>query len=129
MKNGRENRNNGNQEKGKEEKETLSTLYEVKRGRAMRPLSFLGSTPNEAIAAGILRYAHHDVVDGPQNPHSFSVGPANYSLHAMRNAFLAFRTQAAICTEVAVVPGIRLERSICNSLRGGFHAFARGEQI
>jgi hypothetical protein len=33
MKNGRENRNNGNQEKGKEEKEALSTLYEVTRGR------------------------------------------------------------------------------------------------
>jgi hypothetical protein len=42
MKNGRENRNNGNQEKGKKEKETLSSQYEVNRGRAMRPLSFLG---------------------------------------------------------------------------------------
>ena len=42
MKNGRENRNNGNQEKGKEEKETLSNQYEVNRGRAMRPLSFWG---------------------------------------------------------------------------------------
>jgi hypothetical protein len=41
MKNGRENRNNGNQEKGKEEKETLSKVeYEVTRGREMRPLSF-----------------------------------------------------------------------------------------
>jgi hypothetical protein len=29
MKNGRENRNNGNQEKGKEEKEALRKLYEV----------------------------------------------------------------------------------------------------
>jgi hypothetical protein len=41
MKNGRENRNNGNQEKGKEEKETLVDRYEVKRGREKRPLSFL----------------------------------------------------------------------------------------
>jgi hypothetical protein len=33
MKNGRENRNNGNQEKGKEEKEALSKVrYEVKKG-------------------------------------------------------------------------------------------------
>jgi hypothetical protein len=40
MKNGRENRNNGNQEKGKEEKETLVEQYEVKRGREKRPLSF-----------------------------------------------------------------------------------------
>ncbi len=41
MMNGRENRNNGNQEKGKEEKETLSKVqYEVDRGRSMRPLSF-----------------------------------------------------------------------------------------
>jgi hypothetical protein len=32
MKNGRENRTNGNQEKGKEEKEALRGQYEVKRG-------------------------------------------------------------------------------------------------
>jgi hypothetical protein len=40
--NGRENRNNGNQEKGKEEKEALTSQYEVenKRGRGKRPLSF-----------------------------------------------------------------------------------------
>jgi hypothetical protein len=43
MKNGRENRNNGNQEKGKEEKETLSKFStKSKGGREMRPLSFLG---------------------------------------------------------------------------------------
>jgi hypothetical protein len=41
MKNGRENRTNGNQEKGKEEKEALRMRYEVKRGRQKRPLSFL----------------------------------------------------------------------------------------
>jgi hypothetical protein len=35
MKNGRENRNNGNQEKGKEEKETLSKVqYQGNRGRS-----------------------------------------------------------------------------------------------
>jgi hypothetical protein len=34
MNNGRENRNNGNQEKGKEEKEALRKLYEVKQGDA-----------------------------------------------------------------------------------------------
>jgi hypothetical protein len=33
MKNGRENRNNGNQEEGEKEKEALSTLYQGKRGR------------------------------------------------------------------------------------------------
>jgi hypothetical protein len=33
MKNGRENRNNGNQEEGEKEKETLNAKYEVKRGR------------------------------------------------------------------------------------------------
>jgi hypothetical protein len=32
MKNGRENRNNGNQEKGKEEKEALRKLVRVKKG-------------------------------------------------------------------------------------------------
>jgi len=43
MNNGRENRNNGNQEKGKEEKEALRSQYEVKKGDAKkRPLSFCG---------------------------------------------------------------------------------------
>jgi hypothetical protein len=47
MKNGRENRNNGNQEKGKEEKEALRKFgTKVKRGRDERPLSFWsGSFP------------------------------------------------------------------------------------
>src|ERR1700694_1354964 len=41
MKNGRENRNNGNQEKGKEEKETLRKLSTKLKGDAQkRPLSF-----------------------------------------------------------------------------------------
>jgi hypothetical protein len=33
MKNGRENRNNGNQEEGEKEKEALSTQHKGKRGR------------------------------------------------------------------------------------------------
>jgi hypothetical protein len=41
MMNGRENSNNGNQEKGKEEKEALSNFsMKLTGGRAMRPLSF-----------------------------------------------------------------------------------------
>jgi hypothetical protein len=40
MKNGRENRTNGNEEKGEKEKEALRKQYEVKRGRRLRPLSF-----------------------------------------------------------------------------------------
>jgi hypothetical protein len=41
MKNGRENRNNGNQEKGKEEKEALRrSVRSQKGGRVKRPLSF-----------------------------------------------------------------------------------------
>jgi hypothetical protein len=43
MKNGRENRNNGNQEKGKEEKEALRKFSTGKKGDAQeRPLSFCG---------------------------------------------------------------------------------------
>jgi hypothetical protein len=37
MKNGRENRNNGNQEKGKKEKEALRSDFDVKRGRESVP--------------------------------------------------------------------------------------------
>jgi hypothetical protein len=41
MNNGRENRTNGNQEKGKEEKEALSkSVRSQKGGRRKRPLSF-----------------------------------------------------------------------------------------
>jgi hypothetical protein len=41
MNNGRENRNNGNQEKGKEEKEALrKSVRSQKGGRRKRPLSF-----------------------------------------------------------------------------------------
>jgi hypothetical protein len=42
MKNGRENRNNGNQEKGKKEKEALRKFGTKSKGDAQeRPLSFL----------------------------------------------------------------------------------------
>jgi hypothetical protein len=41
MKNGRENRTNGNQEKGKKEKEALrKSVQRQKGGRRKRPLSF-----------------------------------------------------------------------------------------
>lgn len=67
MKNGRENRNNGNQEKGKEEnKEALRSQYEVNRGRQKRPLSFLAvefcmrSRSIQRIP-GILRNIHGNI--------------------------------------------------------------------
>jgi hypothetical protein len=41
MNNGRENRNNGNQEKGKEEKEALRGQYKVKRGTPKASPKFL----------------------------------------------------------------------------------------
>jgi hypothetical protein len=42
MKNGRENRNNGNQEKGKEEKETLSSFELRQKGTQNASPKFLG---------------------------------------------------------------------------------------
>jgi hypothetical protein len=46
MNNGRENRNNGNQEKGKEEKEALRKFGTKSKGDAEeRPLSFLNRNP------------------------------------------------------------------------------------
>jgi hypothetical protein len=43
MKNGRENRTNGNEKEGEEEKEALAPFSaKQNRGREMRPLSFLG---------------------------------------------------------------------------------------
>jgi len=41
MKNGRENRTNGNEEKGKEEKEALRSQYEVKWGTPKASPKFL----------------------------------------------------------------------------------------
>jgi hypothetical protein len=41
MKNGRENRNNGNQEKGKEEKEALRSQFKSKTGTRKASPSFL----------------------------------------------------------------------------------------
>jgi hypothetical protein len=47
MKNGRENRNNGNQEKGKEEKEALTSQQEKERGTPKAsPKFFTGSPPS-----------------------------------------------------------------------------------
>src|SRR5215472_10275823 len=63
MNNGRENRNNGNQEKGKKEKETLSTQYEVKRGtRDASPKFFCGQlspwrNPNALLESSAWRLA------------------------------------------------------------------------
>jgi hypothetical protein len=51
MKNGRENRNNGNQEKGKEEKEALRKFSTSKKGDAHeRPLSFCGQESLSSLA-------------------------------------------------------------------------------
>jgi hypothetical protein len=44
MKNGRENRNNGNQEKGKEEKETLSKVSRSQKGTPKASPKFLAPT-------------------------------------------------------------------------------------
>ena len=77
MKNGRENRNNGNQEKGKKEKETLSRLVRSQQGtRNASPKFFrvketLGDKFNSVVeipcialagpaAHGILRFAQDD---------------------------------------------------------------------
>jgi hypothetical protein len=51
MKNGRENRNNGNQEKGKEEKEALRKFGTKQKGDAEeRPLSFFAARSFRAFA-------------------------------------------------------------------------------
>jgi hypothetical protein len=51
MKNGRENRNNGNQEKGKEEKEALRKFSTKSKGDAQeRPLSFFVAGMRRASA-------------------------------------------------------------------------------
>jgi hypothetical protein len=44
MKNGRENRNNGNQEKGKEEKETLASSVRSQQGTLNASPKFFGES-------------------------------------------------------------------------------------
>jgi hypothetical protein len=60
MNNGRENRNNGNQEKGKEEKEALTSVNNEsqKGGRRKRPLSFCAEGQMRRLAG--LRAIHKD---------------------------------------------------------------------
>ena len=90
MKNGRENRNNGNQEKGKKEKETLRSDFDVKRGREKRPLSFL-SNRFQSIKVKVPKKKMFSVVS------SFRA-----RLYQSWNALLLFGTQHPIGAEVAV---------------------------
>src|ERR1700758_63250 len=109
MNNGRENRNNGNQEKGKEEKETLSKFStRVKRGRSKASPKFLCGARSE----------------GPR-----SIRLCSGALYAMRNALLLLGTQATIRAEIAVDAGLRHKLALCDSLRCVLHAGASTQQL
>ncbi len=102
MKNGRENSNNGNQEEGEKEKETLEEdQYDVTRGRAMRPLSFCVESPLEAS----LRLRLH--CDRDWRP------------------LFPCRAHAAIGAEIAVHAGPRFEVSGSDSFGGFLDTLAR----
>ena len=95
MKNGRENRNNGNQEKGKEEKEALRKSGTKQKGDAEeRPLSF--------FAAKII-------------PLVRLIRPLDSALHSMRNSLLLHWAQTPIRTEIAVDAQLRFELPVGNS--------------
>src|ERR1700726_943529 len=104
MNNGRENRNNGNQEKGKEEKEALRKFGTKSKGDAEeRPLSFLRQ--KSFLGLWLIR-------------------PPGDALHAMRDPLLLLRAQTPIRTEIAVDPGFRWELAVGNALCCIFHAGA-----
>ena len=128
MKNGRENRNNGNQEKGKEEKETLSKFStKSKRGREMRPLSFFG-----AVSGFEFRVSKYKVLPcGTTRAASVLslVGLRGRDFGAVRNALLFLGAQTPIRAEVAVYAGLRIEDAVRNALRSGFDPIARGDQV
>jgi hypothetical protein len=110
MKNGRENRTNGNQEKGKEEKEALRSQHEVKGGRQKRPLSFCAEvTPAKSI----------------QRRSSFlrSLGSN------IGSPFFASWTQATKSTKRAVEIWFRFEVPFRNASRHRLHALARFFQL
>jgi hypothetical protein len=110
MNNGRENRNNGNQEKGKEEKEALRKLYEVKKGTPKASPKFLCGRICSAVLSMIF---------------SISVRGIRGSLRQVRHSLFALGAQPAKGAEVAVVVDLRVEVAVCDSAGNGEHSLSR----
>jgi hypothetical protein len=110
MKNGRENRTNGNQEKGKEEKEALRSQHEVKGGRQKRPLSFCAE-----VYVGEINLATLQLSSQPW-------------IHIGSPLFASW-TQATKSTKRAVEIWFRFEVPFRNASRHRLHAFARFFQL
>jgi hypothetical protein len=118
MKNGRENRNNGNQEKGKEEKETLSKFSTKSQGTLNASPKFLGEDLTFQVSRKTRRYqrmrANFDSRFRDGQPW---------------NALFLFRAKTPIRAEVAMLPNLRLEHTVGNSLGRIFDACAGRQQL
>ena len=109
MNNGRENRTNGNQEKGKEEKEALRKSVRVKRGRQKRPLSFCAE----------------DLVSAALSALFYLVRWPRGTLRKIRHSLLSLGTQSAKGAEVAMIVDLRVEVAVCDSAGNGQHSLSR----
>ena len=115
MNNGRENRNNGNQEKGKKEKEALRrSVRSQKGGRRKRPLSFcaevrtrLGDRRSvQPLPAALLRFPG-----------------------VIRNRLFLGRTQSTEGAKIAMKADLRLEVSGGDAARHSQYSFFRSLQL
>ena len=149
MKNGRENRNNGNQEKGKKEKETLASSVRSQQGTLNASPKFFWK------GFGILQSSHPVMLSGERDreANSFGVEASLPNKHCRRlgiprcarndsprilghtnsyqpwNALFFLRTKTPIRAEAAVLPHLRLEHTIGNSLGCIFDAGASRQQL
>ncbi len=87
MKNGRENRTNGNEEKGEKEKEALRKQYEVRKGTQIASPKFFGGSIS--WQGQVLGNCY------PPSPRTNLVKPLR-SRWPIRNPFLLRRTHTAV---------------------------------
>src|SRR5580693_2184173 len=116
MKNGRENRNNGNQEKGKEEKETLASSVRSQQGTLhASPKFFLGK----------------DSGSGKNSTRSKHRHKTNSCFRDSQpwNALFLFRAKTPIRAEAAMLAHLGIEHTVGNSLGRIFHAGASRQQL
>jgi hypothetical protein len=110
MNNGRENRTNGNQEKGKEEKEALRKSVRVKKGTPKASPKFLCRSFCSAALSMIF---------------SISVRRIRGSLRQVRHSLLSLGAQSAKGAEVAMEIDLRVEVAVCDSAGDGEHSLSR----
>jgi hypothetical protein len=143
MKNGRENRNNGNQEKGKEEKETLASSVRSQQGTLNASPKFFvlsyraeneiaersRSESKHPYPGSITRDKEFLAAFGMTAPHFASDELLDFRDGQSWNALFLFRAKTPIRAEAAMLPHFRIEYTVGNSLGRIFHAGTSRQQL